>query len=108
MKSVSLADAGFCRDKAGLVLIPRDVGDFSCSSAAPADQPGLRVTLCEATGFCNPCSFMYLEILVLCLGCCVDSNMVMHFLFNYISLKDTKKNLQWKLLVNLLKQVKFG
>lgn len=98
MKSVSLADADFCRDKAGLVLIPRDIGD----------QPGLRVTLCEATGFCNPCLFMYLEILVLCLGCCVGSSLVMHFLFNYVSLKDIKKNLQWKVFVNLLKQVKFG
>lgn len=41
VKSLTQADADFCGDKAGLVLIPRGIGHLSCSSA---DQPGLGVT----------------------------------------------------------------
>lgn len=58
VKSLTQADADFCGDKAGLVLIPRGIGHLSCSSA---DQPGPGVTLCEAPGFCRPWLFKYLE-----------------------------------------------
>lgn len=54
MKYRLLADAECCRDKASLVPILREIGYLSSSTAAPADQSVLRVSLYEATGsFCS-------------------------------------------------------
>lgn len=103
-----LADGKCCRDETSLVLVLTKVGYLSSGSAAPArlSVPGL--TLYEATG-AAAAAFIYPLILVPYLGCYVGSSQIAwYFLLNCISSKDTKKIIQLKILVKLLKQVKFG
>lgn len=49
MKSLTLADADFWGDKAGLVLIPRGIGDLSCSLTW--ESPGVKLQLSAAPAY---------------------------------------------------------